>query len=112
MGFAFIYKIFKKMGWQLRLIAALVLVILAVVAYFTIKGWWYQSEIKREQEARSQESQMRIDEAKENANIAGNVANQSLENANQARNANINSFNGNFSDARRRYCGEFPNDCK
>lgn len=69
------------------------------------------AEKRRAEEALSQQGQIAIDEAKENANQVGSVANQSVNEANQARNANIANFGNNYNETRRKYCERFPKDC-
>lgn len=85
-------------------------VILLCIGYWLWHGW--SEAEKKAENAVATDNQIRVDKAETNANIAGNIANNSVNAANRARKANINSFNSNFDETRKQYCIQFPEDCQ
>lgn len=97
--------------WIVLILAAL-LIFGAIYGVLLFKNWRLQNEVERQKEARSQEHQERIDEAKENVNASANVVNKAIENVNAVANKSINTFSNNYSNTNSRYCERFPEDCR
>lgn len=106
----FIHGLWKKSGWQIRLIAFLVLLMAIGAVYYSCRENSLKREIEREKQARSDEQQADIDEARTEANKSANETNQARENVNRIENANFN--NTSLDEANRLRCKAFPERCK
>jgi cell division protein FtsL len=108
-----ILEIWNRLGWQLKAIVSLLILIVLLVGGGLI---WHsctknslEREIQREKQARSDEQQTDIDETKVEVNQSSNVANQSKANTQKIENANF--ANTNLSEAQRLRCKAFNRGC-
>lgn len=101
----FINEIIKWI-WAHKLVTLLLLVIAFGGIYYACRQKAVTDDVRREQEARSQEHQKAIDEAKTESNQAANLSNQAMENLNKVRQSNLNSYSNNYNAARERFCRE------
>lgn len=78
------------------------------VGYWLWHGW-NEAEKKAENSVAA-DNQIRVDEAKTNANQAANIASQAVTNVKTAENANF--YNTNLTEANRLRCQAFPERCR
>ena len=92
------------------LVAVAVALVVSGVVFHRCTTRGLENEVKREREARSQESQIRIDDAKHDVSESANSSARALENVGKTENADFG--NTNLSEAQRLRCRAFPERCR